>query len=93
MFSLSRRSIMLKRTLAAVLSAAFFATAIAAIVTAPVSPAAAEMAAKPEPKKKELTPQQQKMKDCAAKWGVEKTEKKVSGRKAYNAFMSTCLKG
>jgi len=43
--------------------------------------------------KKELTPQQQKMKDCAAKWGEEKKAKKVSGRKAYNEFMSTCLKG
>ena len=84
---------MLKRTLAAALSAAFFVTATAGMVIVPVNPAAAEMAAKPEPKKKELTPQQQKMKDCAAKWGVEKAEKKVSGRKAYNAFMSTCLKG
>jgi hypothetical protein len=83
---------MLKRSLAAVLSAAFLATATAAIVIAPVNPAAAEMA-KQEPKKKELTPQQQKMKDCAAKWKDEKTAKKVSGRKAYNEFMSTCLKG
>ena len=52
---------------------------------------------KAEPKKKaekkELTPQQQKMKDCAAKWGEEKKAKKVSGRKAYNEFMSGCLKG
>jgi psiF repeat len=94
MFSLSRRSIMLKRTLAAVLSAAFFATATAAVVIAPVSPAAAEMAAKPEPKKKELTPQQQKMKDCAAKWGeAKKADSNLKGRKAYNDFMSKCLKG
>jgi psiF repeat-containing protein len=85
---------MLKRTLAAVLSAAFFVTATAAIVIAPVNPAAAEMAAKPEPKKKELTPQQQKMKDCAAKWGeAKKADSNLKGRKAYNDFMSKCLKG
>ena len=53
----------------------------------------AEMAKKEEPKKKELTPQQQKMKDCSAKWGEEKKAKKVSGKKAHNAFMSGCLKG
>jgi hypothetical protein len=43
--------------------------------------------------KKAMTPQQQKMKDCAGKWGEEKTAKKVSGQKAYRAFMSGCLKG
>jgi hypothetical protein len=43
--------------------------------------------------KKEMSPQQQKMKHCAAKWGEEKTTKKVSGRKAHNEFMSACLKG
>jgi len=44
-------------------------------------------------KKKELTPQQQKMKDCSAKWGDYKKEKKVSGKTEHNKFMSTCLKG
>ena len=44
-------------------------------------------------KKKELTPQQQKMKDCAGKWNEEKKAKKVSGKKAHNEFMSGCLKG
>jgi hypothetical protein len=43
--------------------------------------------------KKEASPQQQKMKDCAAKWGEEKKTKNVSGKKAHTAFMSTCLKG
>ena len=42
---------------------------------------------------KELTPQQQKMKDCAAKWGDYKKEKKVKGRAEYRKFMSGCLKG
>jgi Ni/Co efflux regulator RcnB len=46
-----------------------------------------------EAAKKELTPQQMKMKDCAAKWGEEKKAKKVSGKKAHNEFMSGCLKG
>lgn len=46
-----------------------------------------------EAAKKELTPQQQKMKDCSAKWKDEKVAKKVSGKKAHDAFMSTCLKG
>ena len=43
--------------------------------------------------KKALSPQQQKMKDCAGKWGEEKKAKKVSGQKAYREFMSGCLKG
>ena len=47
---------------------------------------------KKEETKKATTPQQQKMKDCAAKWGEEKKTKNVSGRKAHNEFMSTCLK-
>jgi hypothetical protein len=41
---------------------------------------------------KKLTPQQQKMKDCSAKWQDEKKAKKVSGKTAHNKFMSTCLK-
>ena len=45
-----------------------------------------------EAAKKELTPQQQKMKDCSAKWGDYKKEKKVSGKVEHNKFMSGCLK-
>jgi mannitol-specific phosphotransferase system IIBC component len=41
---------------------------------------------------KKLTAQQQKMKDCAAKWKDEKAQKKVKGRAEYNKFMSGCLK-
>jgi hypothetical protein len=73
---------MISRLVAATAAALLIGTA-----TAPTS-AWAEMA-----KKKELTPQQQKMKDCAAKWKDEKKAKNVSGRKAYNEFMSKCLKG
>jgi DNA-binding protein H-NS len=36
--------------------------------------------------------QQQKMKDCAAKWGDHKKEKKVQGRTEHRKFMSECLK-
>jgi len=43
-------------------------------------------------KKKELTPQQQKMKDCAGKWGDYKKEKNVKGQAEYRKFMSGCLK-
>ena len=81
---------MFKALLAAAMATALF--------TAPLAPALAqdktEKAAKTEKKApKKLTPQQQKMKDCAAKWGDEKKAKKVSGRAAYNKFMSGCLKG
>ena len=42
--------------------------------------------------KKALTPQQQKMKDCAGKWGDYKKEKNVKGQAEYRKFMSGCLK-
>jgi beta-phosphoglucomutase-like phosphatase (HAD superfamily) len=73
---------MISRLVAATAAALLIGTAIA-----PTS-AWAEMA-----KKKELTPQQQKMKDCSAKWKDEKAAKKVSGKKAHDEFMSSCLKG
>lgn len=43
-------------------------------------------------KAKKLTPQQQRMKDCAVKWKEEKKAKNVKGREAYRKFLSTCLK-
>ena len=46
---------------------------------------------KSKPEKK-LTAQQQKMKDCGAKWQDEKKAKNVKGREAYRKFLSTCLK-
>ena len=76
------------RTLRSIIAATLFV----AVATAPTITIAAT-AKKEEAAKKELSPQQQKMKDCAAKWRVEKEAKKVSGRKAYNEFMRTCLKG
>ena len=83
------------------------ATVATALICAPLAPAFAQAkteqsktdkGAKTENKTekkapKQLTKQQQKMKDCAAKWQDEKKAKKVSGRAAYNKFMSGCLKG
>jgi hypothetical protein len=64
------------------------ATAVAAALLATAAvPTVAFAAAK------KSSAQQEKMKDCAAKWGEEKKAKKVSGQKAHRAFMSTCLKG
>ena len=40
-----------------------------------------------------MSPQQQKMKDCAGKWGDYKKEKNVKGQAEYRKFMSGCLKG
>lgn len=51
--------------------------------------AASDKAAKP---KRPLTAQQQKMKDCGAKWQEEKKTKGVKGREAWNKFRSECLK-
>ena len=45
-------------------------------------------AANPKP----MSPQQQKMQDCAAKWKEEKANSSAKGRAAYNKFMSACLK-
>jgi hypothetical protein len=42
---------------------------------------------------KPLTPQQQKMKDCAGKWKEEKAKTNVKGREAYRTFMGSCMKG
>ncbi len=90
---------MLKHVLAAALAAA--------LIGAPAAPAwsqaATEKTDKQPPKTtqktseakpaKKLTPQQQKMKDCGAKWQAYKKEKNVSGRAEYRKFQSTCLKG
>ena len=71
-----------------------------ALLAAPLTPAFAQAATeKADTKKaaktakKELTPQQQKMKDCGPKWADYKKEKNVKGRAEYRKFMSTCLKG
>jgi len=77
---------MLKSVLAAALAAGLV------VAVAPPGLAASEMRlAEPAPPKP-LTPQQQKMKDCAAKWQDEKAKTGVKGRTAYRKFMGDCLK-
>lgn len=51
--------------------------------------AAGDKAEKP---KRPLTVQQQKLKDCGAKWQEEKKAKGVKGREAWNKFRSDCMK-
>lgn len=68
---------MIRRALSIALATVFLGVAI-------THPAVAE--------DKKLTPQQQKMKDCAAKWKAEKAKTNVKGRDAYKKFMSACLK-
>ena len=80
---------MIKSMLAAALAAA--------LITAPMAPALAQSAApataKSEKKAaKKLTPQQQKMKDCGAKWQDYKKTNNVKGRAEYRKFLKTCLK-
>ena len=72
---------MIKRIVAAALATAFLAATLAPPVSAQ------------EDKEKPLSGQQQKMKDCAAKWKDEKAKTNVKGREAYGKFMSGCLKG
>jgi len=86
---------MLKHILAAAMATA--------LIAAPVAPAFAQAATEKSDTKgskktaktseKKLTPQQQKMKDCASKWADYKKEKNVKGRAEYRKFMGTCLKG
>ena len=65
-----------------------------ALIAAPLAPAFAQADTEKTAKaKKELTPQQQKMKDCGPKWADYKKEKNVKGRAEHNKFMSSCLKG
>jgi len=82
---------MLKSVLAAVVAVAFV-TAVPLACAQAQSTSTSKSPSKSTSEKK-LTPQQQKMKDCSAKWQDEKKAKKVSGKTAHNKFMSTCLKG
>ncbi len=68
---------MIERIVAAGVTAAFLAVAAAPTASA---------------QDKAATPQQQKMKDCAAKWKEEKAKTGAKGRAAYRTFLSDCLK-
>jgi len=63
-----------------------FATAFFALAS--LQPGAAQ-----DKPAKPITPQQQKMKDCAVKWKEEKAKTNVKGREAYRTFMGSCMKG
>ena len=43
-------------------------------------------------KAKPLTAQQQKLKDCNAKWTEEKAKSGLKGRTAHRKFLTECLK-
>ena len=85
---------MIKSILAAALAAAVIATPVSSALAQSAAPAAEKTGKKAEAKAaKTLTPQQQKMKDCGAKWQDYKKEKNVKGRAEYQKFLKTCLKG
>jgi hypothetical protein len=77
---------MSKMVVACVLAFGLFAVAL------PANPAASQTPSTTTAAPKALTPQRQKMKDCAAKWKDEKASTGVKGRTAYNKFMRECLK-
>jgi hypothetical protein len=81
---------MLKTVCASLLAASLLAAFVSSTLAAPEIRVA--QAAAPKAAPKQLTPQQQKMKDCAAKWQDEKAKTGVKGRAAYRKFLSTCLK-
>jgi hypothetical protein len=84
---------MFKHLLAAAIATALLAAPLApAFAQAATEKADTKKAKKTTKAKKELTPQQQKMKDCGPKWADYKKEKNVKGRAEYRKFMSTCLK-
>ena len=78
---------MMKRFVVSVSAAAFFTVALAQPGFAQDKSAQADKPAK------QLSPQQQKMKDCAAKWKQEKAKTNVKGREAYRTFLGSCMKG
>jgi len=48
--------------------------------------------AEKEKKEKKLTPAQQRMKDCGAKWQEHKKETGEKTKDQYNSFLKKCLK-
>jgi psiF repeat len=76
------------------LKTVFAAVVAAGMVTGfvPPSNAASQMRVAEAAAPKSLTPQQQKMKDCAAGWKEEKAKTGAKGGAAHQKFMSECLK-
>jgi hypothetical protein len=95
---------MFKYMLAAALAAALIGAPIAPTVAQTAAektdkktakkpaPKAETKAAEPAAEKK-LTAQQQKMKDCGAKWQEYKKANNVKGKAEYQKFLKPCLKG
>jgi hypothetical protein len=81
---------MSKNVLAAALAAGLVVALAPSLVPAAVAQSEMRVAEATAPKP--LTPQQQKMKDCAAGWKEEKAKTGVKGGTAYRKFMSECLK-
>lgn len=71
----------------------YFVTALAIAFVTAAAPGMAQSPDKADKPEKKLSTQQQKMKDCGAKWKEEKAAKNVKEREAYRKFMSSCLKG
>jgi Ni/Co efflux regulator RcnB len=69
------------------------ALAIAFVAASSAAPGIAQTGDKAENQEKKLSTQQQKMKDCGAKWKEGKAAKNMNGREAYRKFISACLKG
>ena len=80
---------MIKHILSAALAIALAVAPAASVFAQSVAPAAEKSEKKAE---KKLTPQQQKMKHCGAKWQDYKKEKNEKGRAEYQKFLKTCLK-
>jgi hypothetical protein len=70
--------------------AVVLAAALSATVAAPAAIAQYVQAVPVQPEKK-LTPQQQKLKDCGAKWQQMKRENNTQG-KTWPEFRRECLK-
>jgi hypothetical protein len=83
---------MLKAFAACVFAFALLALPLPASPAKSQTGAAAQTPAAPAAARKALTPQRQRMKDCAVKWKEEKASTGAKGRAAYNKFMRGCLK-
>jgi hypothetical protein len=83
---------MWKTILAAALAAGLLVTLPPPNLAAQNVRVAEDAAPKAKTKAKPMTPQQQKMKDCSAKWADEKAKTGAKGSAAYRKFMSGCLK-
>jgi hypothetical protein len=85
---------MLKMVVTAAVAVALVAAVAPLSVAGPkfVSTSRMAEASGSKEKAKPLSPQQQKRRDCAAKWPDQKAKTGVKGRKAYRKFLRECLR-